>query len=457
MKNACSKWLHSVLGLCLVLLVSSCAEDTPTEKASEDRKPYIETTHTVSIETAEKQLTSLLKEIEGASTRSGDVSPQRKIATRYSTKRTVGTRTSGKIIPYIHVFNFEGRKGFAIMSGDDRTVPLLALAFTGELTPRTEVDNPGLVTFLVNMEHRYAKEIEERSKEIRNATSSGNRIVYGPWETRFYGMNVGNCYVQWGQSSPYNIYCPQKNGEQTLTGCVATAVAQLMSTYKHPTSYGGNSFNWDTMNKHISTTYPHSPAHEPIARLMQLLGSEGNLNTSYGTSAEGGSGADPKNIPRTLINFGYSSGGILIDYSTDAVVNELKKGYHLLIGGYEARQLHKKKFLGITIKKYYTYSGGHRWLAHGLLRRIRTVSQFDSSNRLVNQRKEVAWYPLCNFGWDGYGDGYYLSGAFDTNNGPAFYWNGIQTRSSSGTEACDNENTPNNFQYKMTAVIGIRK
>lgn len=169
------------------------------------------------------------------------------------------------------------------------------------------------------------------------------------------------------------------------------------------------------------------------------------------------SGADPQNIPRTLKNFGFSSGGRLENYNTDAVINELQYGHHVLIGGYDTRKKHKTKILGIKINTYSTYSGGHRWLAHGLLKRVRKVSQYDRNNKLINEWDEVVWYPLCNFGWDGYGDGYYLSGAFDVNKQPAYKRNGPHMRSSSEKDSYENEGTPNNFQYKMTAVLGIRK
>lgn len=91
--------------------------------------------------------------------------------------------------------------------------------------------------------------------------------------------------------------------------------------------------------------------------------------------------------------------------------------------------------------------------------RIRpTVSEYNYySNELVRQKEEVVWYPLCNFGWNGLSDGYYLSGAFDTHKGPAYEWNGPNTRSKTENETHENEGTAGNFQYKMTAVIGIRK
>lgn len=451
------RWTYSILSICFIVTFSSCAKEGLGEDFQDAPEPNSEFVHAVSIDEAETQLVGLLSDMEEAATRSGEVFAPRKIVSRYSTGTPVATRTEGEIEPYVHVFNFENNDGFAIMSGDDRVDPLLALTFSGELTPETEVENPGMIIFLSNMEELYTNEIKSYDEASSRVASAGNREVYGPWKSWYYGMHGGNCNVQWGQGYPYNMYCPLKNGSRTATGCVATAVAQLMSVYKHPASYGEYTFDWSEMNKHINSSHAYAPAYSQIARLMQQLGLSKNLDMKYGLSSEGGSGANPANIPRTLKNFGFSNGGSLQGYNTNTVVSELRYGYHVLIGGCESRTLHKKKFLGITIKKYYTYSAGHRWLAHGLLERARTISTYNSDNVLVSEREESVWYPLCNFGWGGYGDGYYLSGAFDTNKGPAYDWVGPHTRSDAGDTSAENETTPNNFQYNMTAVIGIRK
>ena len=39
---------------------------------------------------------------------------------------------------------------------------------------------------------------------------------------------------QWGQDSPYNTQCLEIDGKHCLTGCVATAMAQIMYYHKWP-------------------------------------------------------------------------------------------------------------------------------------------------------------------------------------------------------------------------------
>lgn len=219
-----------------------------------------------------------------------------------------------------------------------------------------------------------------------------------------------------------------------------------MSIYKYPTAYKGYSFDWNEMTKNKYGWNCTSKGQDQIARLMVELGTKSNLDMSYNLSEKGGSGANADNIPRTLKNFGYSNGGSLKGYNTSSVVSELKSGYGVLVGGFSHKKV--KKFLGIKIKT--TYSGGHRWLCHGLLERRRTVKTYSSSGVLQNTTTESEWYPLCNWGWGGYQDGYYLSSAFNSNNGASYPDATRSTSSENGSEDY-------NYQFKITAVTGIRK
>lgn len=103
------------------------------------------------------------------------------------------------------------------------------------MTPNVAVENPGMIVFLANMEGHYKREVEAQNELIEKIKALGLQVEFRPWETWGSGMIGESCKVQWGQDYPYsNIYCPTKNGTKTITGCVATAVAQLMSVYECP-------------------------------------------------------------------------------------------------------------------------------------------------------------------------------------------------------------------------------
>lgn len=59
---------------------------------------------------------------------------------------------------------------------------------------------------------------------------------------------------QWGQDDPYNALCPTYQGEQCPTGCVATALAQIMYYHKWPErGTGSHSYRWTVDNRPVGT------------------------------------------------------------------------------------------------------------------------------------------------------------------------------------------------------------
>lgn len=72
---------------------------------------------------------------------------------------------------------------------------------------------------------------------------------------------------------------------------------------------------------------------------------------------------------------------------------------------------------------------------------------------LISTSYESQWYPLCNWGWGGSRDGYYLSAAFDTTKGYSYSENETSSRSSDPVEGTSDYN----YQFKLTAITGIRK
>lgn len=269
-----------------------------------------------------------------------------------------------------------------------------------------------------------------------------NIIEPGPWHVRVHKNNAF-CNVKWGQGDPYNMFCPKENGTSMNTGCVATALAQLMSVYKYPLSFDGHLLNWEEMTIHPYATDCSEFHQYNIAFLMEYLGRKDNLDMSYGREV---STANSENVCRTLKSLGYSNSGKYSEYDSMSVRNELLKGYPVLAGG--CCYKHVSRFLGIKIKT--SYSGGHQWLMHGMLELYREVKRYSCDWRLISTYTESKWYPQCNWGWDGDLDGYYLDEAFSSNNGTVY---DDQTRSESGGTYGDN----GNFQYNLTSITGIRK
>ena len=60
----------------------------------------------------------------------------------------------------------------------------------------------------------------------------------------------------WGQGEPFNNKCPEINGERTVTGCVATAMSQIMYAHKYPTKgIGSHSYTTETEGLTVSANF----------------------------------------------------------------------------------------------------------------------------------------------------------------------------------------------------------
>lgn len=454
-------WIKkALLFLSGIALLSSCTNDEPATVTERDEAPKRISTE-ITIEEARADLEKLLSDIDTPDSRSGQSA--RTISSSYSVPLHEPTsRSEGSDSLMIHIFNFENNQGYAIMSGDIRVPSLLALAYSGSLPEDEEVEVPeGVAVFMEGLagtslpndnETRPVKfkPFDPDENLNRGSGPAGGSPSYGNWENIIYKPN-GFCPVKWDQDKPYNKYCPTSNGLTSLTGCVPTAVAQLMATYKHPSSYAGYTFNWDQMTEFPKYDQISAVAEDNIARLMQQLGLTKNLNVTYGIEA---SGADFPNIPRTLSAFNYSQSGSIGGYNTETIISELKNGYSVLASGYSHKQT--KKFLGIPIST--TYKNGHCWLIHGLLERKREIKYVGSGGAIIKTEHESNWYVLCNWGWgNNYNnyDGYYLSGAFDVFNDKAYNVDGTPSRSAEEEEL--NEGTSNYYQFRLQILTGIRK
>lgn len=379
-----------------------------------------------SIEDAQKDLMDILGVVDGNNSRT---STTRSIDNVYV--RTLSDNASRSVNGLdVYVFNFTDDQGFAMMSTDIRIPSLIALANKGNLNENDTVDNPGLKIFLEGATSIHGDLPIPDTFEKLDPLEPGE--PYGKvetWTTEVTHPN-GLCSVKWGQHRPYNQYCPVVDGITCPTGCVATAMAQLMSYYEYPTSYRNYTFDWSEMKMTVSPFFYTTEGADQLARLMQQLGLEENLNMDYKPTD---SGAYPYLIPPTFKAFGYTNGGILKDYNIDDVISEIKTNHPLLAGGQ-------------------SNSGGHRWLIHGLMTRTQSVSNKTALGTLDPAYTKKYYYVLCNWGWNGDADGYYLSNAFDTTKGATY------DDASTNDNLVDPTHGTGQYSYKNINIItGIRK
>ena len=191
-----------------------------------------------------------------------------------------------------YVFNVGNDKGFVIVAGDDAVSPILAYADRGDFSEREMA--PAAKAMLES----YAQQIEmiQQNPSLAVAASTSYAAIAPMVET------------QWNQMEPYNYMCPTIEGEpgRSVTGCVATAMAQIMYYHKWPVAEtkaipayqmsngeliaGANpvTLDWDAMQ----STYTGSEAEDDpsalaVAQLMVLCGKSVKMNYSYNSSGAG--------------------------------------------------------------------------------------------------------------------------------------------------------------------------
>lgn len=399
--------------------ITSCQiRNIETDVVTGDTREYL------TIEDAKAEVEDILNDIYLHQTKASESEIVRTVS---SCKSVKGPDSKGQGENDIYIINFSDSLGFALMSSK-RDIGLLCLTLKGHLESLEDC-NETLGTVLPYLE---------------NYSAAGGGIpggglgpdddlvcVFGDWENIYYEPTYGYCQVKWGQGDPYNSYCPSEDGIKCPTGCVAVAVAQLMSIYRYPASYGGHTYTWWKMilnprNRDDNNTII-------AANLMADLGESDNLAVSYHSNL---SSASPLNIPSTFENFGYTSGGSNLTYNSGSLAQELQNGYPALVYGSAIRT---------ATASGYTYNDNHIWLVHGLLVRRQLVSYY--VNGVLRNSDYLTYnYLLCNFGWDEDCDGFYAAGAFDTNAGPSF--DDIDTRS---------QGQQGYYRYNMGMITGIRR
>ncbi|MBQ7419846.1 MAG: C10 family peptidase [Prevotella sp.] len=230
---------------------------------------------------------------------------------------------------YLHVFNMDGG-GFVIVSGDDRTEEILGYSTTGFFDAEKMPDNmraflQEYVDGIQALDDAPAKVIQQKVKHgypSMRVSSRATKTSISPLMTTL-----------WDQGEPYDQYCPTYSGEKAATGCVATAMAQVMGYHKWPNATtteipafstdtrhfscsaipAGTAINWSNIKNYygwycvndnwINETYTDAQA-AAVAKLMQLCGY--SVQMDYYCDNYGQSGAATSDcIPALIKYFDY--------------------------------------------------------------------------------------------------------------------------------------------------------
>lgn len=274
----------------------------------------------------------------------------------YSDTGKVVNNSSGSEFVCFYIFNAGDKDGFVIVSGDDAIKPILAYSDEGSFPTGKIPEN------ISNWLNYYSKEIQyvvanpssQTSPNTTNETVSGLRTTNSA-ATPLLGR------IRWDQGDPYNLLCPysMKYSQITVTGCVATAMAQVMKYYEWPiqgtgssgytfdldsvsttltANFGQTTYKWNEMldNYNATSTLAQDSA---VALLVYHCGVA--VDMDYNTSGGGGSSASLSDAGIALKNnFGYDSDLQLFRREffnltswTEKLMNEIDAGRPVLYAG----------------------------------------------------------------------------------------------------------------------------
>lgn len=269
-------------------------------------------------------------------------------------------------VPAAYFFNI-GLNGWVIMGGSTVVDPIIGYSDEGSLDMDRIPDNMmwfinGMVDMVIDVQKNDAVQHFSDVQEwldLKNGTCTASAKVRFDFMTEKWGQ--GDIYTP-----TYNYFCPQNNqGLYSVTGCVATALAQLCHYYKfpkHPTGTAkywlgdrttdasmGNpqlKINYDTMAPLDYVLMPDVPTntsgmqtctdaemHE-VARLNYALG----VAVKMGYSPES-SGAVSSIVPEKMQkHFKYTLGTLVSRNGTDTafinrIYNEIADGQVLYMNG----------------------------------------------------------------------------------------------------------------------------
>ncbi len=305
--------------------------------------------------------------------------------------------TSGSGDTLYYIFNINSNDGFIIVSADDAAKPVIGYTTSGQFKVAPLNSSVGSwlgrrkneLLYIRSTKLQASAEITEQWKALGiKKNKLGNSVMS-------YSDISPLVSTTWDQSPYYNADCPGGS----VTGCVATAMAQIMKFWAYPTTgtgsssycdctpaftenygtqsanYGSTTYNWSNMPDNVSS------ANADVATLMYQCGVSVNMNYSPTSSGSAVSKTDNPSVCAQVSYvkyFGYDSTSLRplakISCYTDSawianLYNELALGRPIQYEGDDA-----------------TY-GGHTWVCDG----------FQASTNFFHM----------NWGWSGQYDGYF--------------------------------------------------
>lgn len=316
-------------------------------------------------------------------------------------------KTNG-IDPAYYVIENGTNKGYTIVSADDRLPEIVGYAKQGNYTKDTL---PEAYVEFITAYQKFVEEVKAGNPHaLRTAAEAKALRESASYTQPTVAPLLGD--IQWNQGDPYNRMCPEYDGvHKAVTGCVATAMAQVMGYWKYPSQLQADipgytsksnkinvpgiskatdgTYDWDNILPQYRSGSFNDVQANAVAKLMHHCGVA--VKMDYGQSS--GANVNPEHLSKY---FGYDK-DFMAEVRREAfsikewntlIDNELKANRPVLYSGQSS-------------------SSGHQFVCDGA-----------DGKGLYH----------INWGWGGYQDGYFditilnpAKGGIGSGNAPDGY------------------------------------
>ena len=293
--------------------------------------------------------------------------------------------------PAVFIFNNQDSNSFVLVSAENEARAVLGYSDQERFD---EARIPNNMQFWLQM---YADEMaryQANKSLLRTGQVSLPRAKQAA-QTTYPNITPILRDVTWGQEKPYNDLCPTVDGERCVTGCVATAIGQIMYVHKYPTQgigkkaytsetyklylsadFGATTYDWANMLPYYENNYSTTQANA-VATLLYHIGVAAEMDYD----PDGSGAVSAYSLANLCTYFGYDKGinTLLKDYMQEediltAIASDLEQGRPVYISGATKNQ------------------EGHAFVCDGM-----------QSNGYLH----------INWGWEGMSNGYFALSALD--------------------------------------------
>ena len=318
----------------------------------------------------------------------------------------VETKESDKSILY-YVFNINNSDGYIIISASFNSPPVLCYVPKGSFDLNPENHSPAFIEWLDTFASQIEYTMKNKLADSRMQSSWNDYLSKGQLDNEQMKLNLTST---WGQFLYYNSFCPDYTMGDTPhdgigtdghcpTGCVATAMGQIIYYFEWPANGTGSlsyedpantrppstcedsSYGWLSFNNHTGT-YDYDAmeddlgaTNDEVARLLYNCGVSVTMDYKYCASF-----ANTYWVPDAMIDyFSYSNEASYENRSAyseegweDLLINQIKLERPVQYRGQSGSNV------------------GHSWVLMGY--------------KLIEEQNTQFW---MNIGMDGNDDGWY--------------------------------------------------